>query len=114
MFNSKNNAPIGTAHNSISIATSIKGNIKAEEDFRIDGKIEGNIECSGKVIVGPQAEVTGNIYCNNADLLGKITGNIEVNETVSLKSQVVFTGEIIAKYVDIEAGAVFNGTCTMK
>jgi cytoskeletal protein CcmA (bactofilin family) len=96
------------------MGTFIKGDIKAEEDFRIDGKIEGNIECAGKVIVGHQAEIAGNIYCNNADLMGKVTGNITVNETVSLKSQVVFNGEIIAKYVDIEAGAVFNGTCTMR
>jgi cytoskeletal protein CcmA (bactofilin family) len=112
--NNKNTAPLGTAHNSITPGTLIKGNVKAEEDFRIDGKIEGNIECSGKVIVGPQAEINGNIYCNNADLMGKINGNVEVNETVSLKAQVVFTGEIIAKYLDIEVGAIFNGTCTMK
>ncbi|MDR1437387.1 MAG: polymer-forming cytoskeletal protein [Candidatus Symbiothrix sp.] len=114
MLGNKNSAPVGTAHNSITTGTFIKGDIKAEEDFRIDGRIEGNIECSGKVIVGPLAEINGNIYCNNADLMGKIKGNIEVSETISLKSQVVFNGEIVAKYVDIEAGAVFNGTCTMK
>jgi cytoskeletal protein CcmA (bactofilin family) len=114
MLGNKTTTTVGTTHNSITIGTFIKGDIKAEEDFRIDGKIEGNIECSGKVIIGPQAEITGNINCNNADLMGKIKGNITVNETISLKSQVVFNGEILAKYVDIEAGAIFNGTCTMK
>ncbi|MDR0507934.1 MAG: polymer-forming cytoskeletal protein [Dysgonamonadaceae bacterium] len=114
MNNSKNSVPAGTTHNAITSGTFIKGDIKAEEDLRIDGKIEGNIDCTGRVIVGPQAEIVGNIICNNADLMGKIKGNIEVHETVSLKSQVVFTGEILAKYVDVEAGAVFNGMCTMK
>jgi cytoskeletal protein CcmA (bactofilin family) len=110
----KSTVPVGTTHNSITPGTQVTGDIKTEEDFRIDGKIEGNIECVGKVIIGPQAEVTGNITCNNADLMGKIKGNIEAHETVSLKAEVVFSGEITTKYLDIEAGAVFNGTCTMK
>jgi cytoskeletal protein CcmA (bactofilin family) len=103
----------GIAHNALAVGTYVKGNIKAEEDFRIDGKLEGNIECTGKVIVGPQAEITGNIQCQNTDLMGTITGNITISETASLKSSVQFTGEIAAKYIDIETGAMFNGTCRM-
>jgi len=103
----------GIAHNALAIGTYVKGNIKAEEDFRIDGKLDGNIECNGKVVVGPQAEVNGNIQCQNTDLLGIVTGNITIYETASLKSSVQFTGEIVAKFIDIEAGAIFNGTCKM-
>jgi cytoskeletal protein CcmA (bactofilin family) len=114
MLKNKGIIPAGTAHNVITVGTYIKGDIKAEEDFRIDGKIEGTIECSGKVIVGPEAEVNGNIYCLNADLMGKIRGNIEVQETVSLKAQVNLTGEIHTKFLDIESGAIFNGICKMQ
>jgi cytoskeletal protein CcmA (bactofilin family) len=103
----------GIAHNALSAGTCVTGDIRAEEDFRIDGKVEGNIECSGKVIVGPQAEIVGNIQCQNTDLMGTIVGNITIYETASLKSSVRFTGEIAAKYIDIEAGAIFNGTCKM-
>ena len=109
----KDNSSSGIAHNALAAGTFVKGDIKAEEDFRIDGKIEGNIECSGKVIVGPQAEIKGNIQCQNTDLMGTITGNIMIYEVASLKSSVRFTGEIIAKYIEIEPGAVFNGTCKM-
>ena len=103
----------GIAHNALAVGTYVKGNIKAEEDFRIDGKLEGDIECTGKVVVGPQAEVIGNIHCQNTDLMGVIIGNITIYETACLKSSVQFTGEIMAKYIDIEAGAIFNGTCKM-
>ena len=103
----------GIAHNALAVGTYVKGNIKAEEDFRIDGKLEGDIECTGKVVVGPQAEIVGNIQCQNTDLLGTIVGNITIYETACLKSSVQFTGEIVAKYIDIEAGAIFNGTCKM-
>ena len=103
----------GIAHNALAVGTYVRGNIKAEEDFRIDGKLEGNIECTGKVVVGPQAEVIGNIQCQNTDLMGVIMGNITIYETACLKASVQFTGEIEAKYIDIEAGAIFNGTCKM-
>jgi len=109
----KDNSSSGIAHNALAAGTYIKGDIKAEEDFRIDGKIEGDIECAGKVIVGPQAEIYGNIQCQNTDLMGSITGNILIYEVASLKSSVRFTGEIIAKYIEIEPGASFNGTCKM-
>jgi len=103
----------GIAHNALAVGTYVRGNIKAEEDFRIDGKLEGDIECTGKVIVGPQAEIIGNIQCQNTDLMGVVVGNITIYETACLKSSVQFTGEIVAKYIDIEAGAIFNGTCKM-
>jgi cytoskeletal protein CcmA (bactofilin family) len=103
----------GIAHNALATGTYVKGNITAVEDFRIDGQLEGNIECSGKVVVGPQAEVTGDIQCQNTDLMGLVAGNITIHEKASLKSTARFTGEIIAKYIEIEAGAVFNGTCKM-
>jgi len=103
----------GIAHNALAVGTYVKGDIKAEEDFRIDGKLDGNIECSGKVIVGPQAEINGNIQCQNTDLMGAVNGNIMIHEVVSLKSSVRFTGEIVAKYIEIETGASFNGTCRM-
>ena len=114
MFKPKNIIPTGISHNAISAGTFVKGDIIAEEDLRIDGKVEGNIECSGKIIIGSSAKITGNIYCNNIDLMGEVNGNIEAKETVTLKSQVNFSGKIVTKYLDIESGAIFNGSCAMK
>jgi len=109
----KDNSPSGIAHNALAAGTYVKGDIRAEEDFRIDGKLDGNIECAGKVIVGPHAEITGNIQCQNTDLMGLITGNIMIYEVASLKASVRFTGEIVTKYIEIEPGASFNGSCKM-
>ena len=106
-------ASIGSAHNTLAAGTYVKGDVKAEEDFRVDGRLEGNIECAGKVIIGPQAEIVGNIQCQNTDLMGIISGNIMIYEVASLKASVRFTGEIVAKYIEIEPGATFNGTCKM-
>ena len=82
--------------------------------YAYHGHLDGNIECSGKVIIGPHAEINGNIQCQNTDLMGVINGNIIIYEVASLKASVKFTGEIAAKYIEIEPGASFNGTCKMQ
>ncbi|MDR0686950.1 MAG: polymer-forming cytoskeletal protein [Dysgonamonadaceae bacterium] len=109
----KENISSGVTHNTLAVGTFVKGDVKAEEDFRIDGRLEGSIECSGRVIIGQQAEVTGNIECEDCDLYGRVDGNIILNGTVKLKSSSHLTGEIVAKYVEIEIGAFFAGSCKM-
>lgn len=113
MSNTKKNIPLGISHNALSTSTTITGNIKTSEDFRLDGKMQGDIESDGKVIIGPEAEFTGNIICQNIDLMGRIQGNLTVSETTSLKAKVNFQGEITTRFLDIEPGALFNGSCKM-
>ena len=52
--------------NTLVKGTVIKGDIKAESDIRIDGKIDGTLNCSSKVIIGPTGVVEGEIICANA------------------------------------------------
>ena len=103
----------GMSHNMISSGTTVKGNITASEDFRIDGVVQGNIECKGKVVVGPRGEIHGHIYCANAELFGKVQGNIKTSETLLLKSGSSYQGELQVKLLEIETGAIFNGICKM-
>lgn len=114
MLKIKENTVSGTTLNVMGKLTTCKGDIYAEENFRIDGKLEGNIQCKGKVVVGPHAQIKGNIQCLNADLMGEITGNVYVKEVLSIRSSVMLTGDVIAGSVEIESGAVFNGSCKMQ
>ena len=60
----------GGLHNALAAGTTIKGNIITETDFRLDGKVEGDISCNGKIVIGPKGSVTGNIVSENAEILG--------------------------------------------
>jgi cytoskeletal protein CcmA (bactofilin family) len=104
----------GTAHNALAPGTTVKGNIHAEEDLRIDGKIEGLIECAGRVVVGPQAEITGDIHSTNVDIMGKVMGNLVIKDTLSMKTSSNFAGDALVGRLEVEPGAVFNGTCKMQ
>ena len=101
------------SHNTLSSGTVIRGDVFAEEDLRVDAKVDGNIECKGKVIVGNGGVVTGYIKCKNAELMGCVSGDMFVDGRLTLKASVNYSGDITARAVEVEPGAVFNGACRM-
>ncbi|RHJ90285.1 bactofilin family protein [Parabacteroides bouchesdurhonensis] len=109
----KEEAAGGGLHNTLAAGTTVKGNIITETDFRLDGKVEGDVNCNGKIVVGPKGNVTGNIISANAEILGKVEGSIRVNAKLILKGSAVIKGDIFAQTLEIEPNARFNGACSM-
>jgi cytoskeletal protein CcmA (bactofilin family) len=99
--------------NRICEGTEITGSVKSSTDFRIDGKIEGNIHCGGRIIIGEKGYIKGEIVSKNMEISGKVDGTISVEGLLSLKSTAVVEGEITTGKLFIEVGAVFNGNCNM-
>ena len=97
----------------ISSGTILKGDVKSENDLRIDGTIHGNVYSSSKIIVGPSGFVEGNIEGANADITGKVTGNISVKELLQLRGESNVQGNISAVKLQIDPTAMFNGKCQM-
>ncbi len=109
----KDKLVVTSTHNVLASGTVINGKVYAEEDFRIDGNIDGDVVCKGKAIVGNNAIITGNIECSNVEILGEITGNIICHDTVILRSTAKLNGDIKTQTIEIEPGAVFAGSCAM-
>ncbi|MDR2954290.1 MAG: polymer-forming cytoskeletal protein [Prevotella sp.] len=99
-------------HNVLASGTKLIGEITSEEDFRVDGIIEGNIFCKGKIIVGPTSTIIGNIECTNIELLGNVTGNILCSNTVVLRASCIISGDLKTEVIEIEPGAKFEGKCS--
>lgn len=103
-----------TQHNVLATGTNLKGEISSEEDFRIDGSIEGNISCRGKIIVGQSGSVMGDINCMNIEVFGQVTGNISCKDTLILRATAIVTGDIRMQVIEIEPGAqVIESTISM-
>lgn len=100
--------------NRIERSTIITGEIVSEADFRIDGTLEGTITTSGKVVIGKEGVINGNVNCSFADVEGKFSGKIEVKESLSLKSTSSVEGEVIIGKLIVESGASFNAKCSMR
>ena len=115
MFNEKKESPhqIGE-RNTIAINTSLVGDINSDGDFRVDGKIEGTIKTTGRVVIGKEGTVTGTIDCVNADIEGTFAGKLIVDQILSLKNTADISGDVVMGKLSVEPGAVFNATCAMK
>ncbi|MGB7786131.1 MAG: polymer-forming cytoskeletal protein [Salinimicrobium sp.] len=100
--------------NKIAQGTRITGNIEAKGGFRIDGCVEGSIITPGKVVIGKEGFVKGDLECENADIEGKFVGIIKISGTLSLRTSAFIEGEATVGKLAVEPGATFNATCTMK
>ncbi|MCR9263517.1 MAG: polymer-forming cytoskeletal protein [Flavobacteriaceae bacterium] len=103
----------GGQPNRIEKNTKIKGDITSEADFRIDGKLEGNVKTSGKVVIGKDGYINGKVECVNADIEGKFNGELSVAELLSLKASAIIEGTVSVAKLAVEPGATFNAACTM-
>lgn len=104
----------GYAYNTITTGTKIVGKINSDSDFRLDGEIEGDIVCKGKLVVGAKGYLKGSITCSNAEILGMVIGNLQVSDTLTLRASATLNGDVSTKSLVVEPNAVFNGTCSMK
>ncbi|QHI37430.1 hypothetical protein IMCC3317_28090 [Kordia antarctica] len=100
--------------NRIGKSTNIKGDVVSQSDFRIDGKLEGSVETSGKIVIGTSGVITGKVICENADIEGRFQGELYVSNLLTLKSTAIIEGEVTVSKLSIEPGATFNATCAMK
>lgn len=114
MFAEKKQITVEPERNVMGKATEIKGDIISNGDFRIDGKVEGNITTAGKLILGREGVIKGIVNCGNADFEGKFTGKLYCTGTLSLKATAEIEGEVYLEKLSIEPGAVFNAICSMK
>ena len=103
----------GGLHNTLATGTTVKGNIITETDFRLDGQVEGDISCNGKIVVGPKGQVIGNIVSSNAEILGEVEGSVRVSEKLVLQATANIKGDVFAQSLEIEPNARFNGVCNM-
>ncbi|MDL2255856.1 polymer-forming cytoskeletal protein [Parabacteroides sp. OttesenSCG-928-G06] len=103
----------GSSYNTISADTTIIGNVITETDFRLDGKVEGEISCKGKLVIGTKAKVKGIINARSAEVLGEIEGMV-IAEILVVKSSAVINGDIVAQSLEVQPDAQVNGTFSMK
>ena len=116
MFNNKKNPSIFDSGNSNSLfgkGTRIQGVITGDGDIRIDGNLIGDIEISGKLIVGESAIIKGQIKADRAEIYGRTVGKIHVKGILSIKGTGIVEGEILVGQLQVEQLAIFNGVCHM-
>ena len=91
-----------------------KGELKAQEDIKIEGRIEGTIEHQQRVIVGSKGEVVAKVNASSIDVDGRVQGDMVARKSIKVSQSANVRGNIRAPSVSITEGANFNGGVTME
>ncbi len=95
----------------VSKGTSIEGKFTSNEDAQINGTIKGEVICKQRLLMGPTGWIEGTIHANAATIKGYIKGTIIVQGVLHLESTAKVDGIILAKTIQVESGAQYNGEC---
>jgi cytoskeletal protein CcmA (bactofilin family) len=88
----------------------VKGEISADEDLQIDGKVEGPISLkSHRLTVGRTAQLNSEISAREAIVYGNVSGNLKARDRVEIKKDGQVIGDITTTRISIEEGAYFKG-----
>ena len=99
--------------NTIGAGTIITGDVQSKGDVRIDGNLKGSVNTTGKLVLGKEGVIEGDVVCNNADISGTLKAKITVSQLLLLKTTAKLTGDISTNKLSIEPGAAFTGSCSM-
>lgn len=90
-----------------------KGELSAEEDFVLQGRIEGSINHTQSVTIGGEGSVLGNIHARVITVDGTVEGDLHGGESVVVHATGKVSGNIFAPRVGLVEGAYFNGRIEM-
>lgn len=112
MIFKKKSKPIAIS-NRVLQGTIVNGNIESEGDLRIDGEIYGEITIKGKLVIGADGKIVGNVKCTSSKIEGKLIGDITATEVVHIITQSYVEGNVFTTRLIVDEGSVFNGLCKM-
>jgi len=91
----------------------VSGQLTFQGSARIEGSVDGEIQCHGTLTIGERAEVRAKISGDVVVIRGKVEGNVVAKEKVELVAPARLFGDIDTPRLVITEGVVFDGDCTM-
>ena len=91
----------------------LKGEIHVEGTVRIDGRLDGDIQTKGQVIIGEDGLVQGTITAGTVISSGRIKAKVMADERVQLMRTATLIGEVLTPVLIIEEGARLQGVMDM-
>jgi len=92
----------------------IRGTVTANEDLRLNGRVEGSIVVPGHVVtIGPDGRVEGDIRAKGAVIEGIVRGDVKATDRVVVSETGALDGEIEAPRLEMRDGARVDGRVVM-
>lgn len=91
----------------------VVGDCDSDGAIRVEGAVQGNIRAGKAVVVGKDGVVDGDIYTQDAVLAGTVKGVVRADSRLEVQATCRVEGEIIASRMQLDEGAMLNGTVHM-
>lgn len=92
----------------------INGDLRGDEDLRIEGDVSGTVELRNSALtIGKEGKVKAGVYAKSIAVDGETKGDLYATERVSIHVNARVQGNITAPRVSIEEGAHFKGSIEM-
>lgn len=89
----------------------LRGSLRVKGFVRIDGDIDGNLETSGKVIIGEDARIRGSVISRSVTIGGIVQGDVVAPEGISLLEGAIVLGAVLTKKLQVADSVLLNGPC---
>lgn len=103
----------GKIQSIIGEGTEIKGVIHSNGVVRIDGYLEGTIEHSGELIIGPKGRLVATVKSTDLAVAGELRGEVIVEGKLELLAGAKLVGDIRCGHLVVHEGAIFHGRSLM-
>lgn len=110
------NEPMNTPDAVISIIAAgmkIVGDCETDGTLRIEGTIQGSVTAGKAVVIGKDGLVDGHVVTADAVIAGRVTGTVRADSRLEVQASARIDGEVAARRMQLEEGAVLNGTLRM-
>ncbi len=92
----------------------LKGELHSKGTVRIEGEVEGRIECEDTIVIHESGHVKADLIAAQIIISGTVEGNSFAHERLEITNQAKVLGNITAPRISIAEGVIFEGQCTMK
>ena len=99
----------GHATTVIGSSSFVRGRITGTGDLEIAGRVEGEVACSGDVLVEAGGLVAASIAARRIVVRGAVKGDLSASEAVVLEAGAKVVGDVNAPRVAIAEGALVRG-----
>ena len=89
------------------------GTLRFEKPFLIRGRVSGEINATGLLVIDESAVVNANIHAQRVLIRGQVKGDVTAVEKVEVAVTGKLSGNVTAPEIYMETGCLFNGRCTM-
>jgi cytoskeletal protein CcmA (bactofilin family) len=89
------------------------GDCDTDGAVRIEGSVQGNIRAGKAVVVGKEGVVDGDVFTQDAVIGGTVNGTLRAASRLEVLATSRIEGEVIAERMQLEEGAILNGSVQM-